>query len=1045
MRQKPENSKPASEGLQDKMNKPASCISRKDIRNYFLLFGIGLGVIYWIIESIIHAIVFQKGTLIEQIFTSNVYDIGLRLLVLGIFLMLSAYAQLLFNRHKQAEKDLVSEQQRLFYILDNLPASVHIKAQDYSIRFANRIFRECFGAPEGKKCYEVLYKRKEPCEKCPPFRTFEKKRPQQRNVINPNGRIYEVYDYPLADDNDLPLLLELSLDITDRKRADEELTEYRLHLEQIVQERTEKLTTANKQLQAEIMERNQTEEALERSTRQNKLILESVGEGIYGVDLSGNTTFVNLSAVNITGYEVKELIGRHQHEILHHSKPDGSHYPHEECPIYAAMKDGLTRHTTDEVFWRKDGTSFPVEYVSTPIQEKGVIVGAVVIFKDITERKRMDEELRKSQTQMAEAQKLALVGSWDWDTSMDRMSWSEEFGRILGAEYSGIPGVEYVGLEYKGQNLSLEEGLMKYVHTADRDYLRSIFQEARINKKPFTCQHRIIRPDGSLRVVRGRGGVFSDAAGSPVKIVGFVQDVTEMKKAEDAVRESEKKYRQLVENAQEGIWAIDVEGKTTFTNPCMAKMLGYTVDEMIRKPVSSFMDEQGAALFGRSFELRKQGVKERHDIEILHKDGSRVYVSVDSSPLLDEDENFVGAIALLLNITERKRAEEEKEKVQAQLLQSQKMEAIGILAGGIAHDFNNLLTTIQGYTSMVMMKLDNSGRLFRDLNQVHLAADRAAGLTRQLLLFSRKQPTLPVSLNLNRTIDNLLKMLQRLIGEDITVSTDMEPSLWPIQADESNIDQVIMNLVVNARDAMPKGGTISIKTESVTLDEEQATIISEGRPGQFVCLSIADTGVGMDKEIIDRIFEPFFSTKGLGKGTGLGLSVVYGIVKQHEGWINIYSEPGQGSVFKTYLPASSYKSKNKLKETIPVHTIQGKGERILLVEDEEGVRNLTTRALRENGYVVVEAASTQEALDTFEQEKGNFHLVLSDVVLPDQTGLELVDQILRRQPKIRILLVSGYTDQKSEWVTIRKKGFRFVPKPYTMPDLLRSVRELIET
>jgi len=1268
------------------MNKPACRI--KNIKDYLLLFGIGLGVLYWIIESIIHTLVFHNGTLLEQIFTPNLYDIGLRLLVLCIFILLSAHAQFMIKKCRRVENGLRAEQQRLFSILDNLPACVHIQARDYSIRFANRIFRERFGAPEGKKCYEVLVKRKEPCEECPTFRAFETKSPQF-NVVTPNnGRVYEVYDYPLTDDNGSPLLLELSIDITERrqaeeairtsemklrtlfeealnpimvvdesgryidansaalkflectkeellgkedlpgksvwdfspphlseqqkkehtpfmarrtievdylvrgriktlllnsipltisgqsvlygigqditerkkvegalreseekfrlvtetvqdvfwmntpglketiyvspayekiwgrsldslykepfsfidaihpddreqvlkeieenpagrwdfeyrlvrpdgsilwiqdrgfpiwdengqiskiigvatditgrKRAEEELNKYRSHLEQIVQERTEKLTTANSQLQAEIIERNRTKDALDRFTRQNELILDAVGEGIYGVDLWGNTTFVNSSAVKITGYEPDELIGHHQHEILHHSKPDESFYPQEECPIYAAMKDGLIRHTTDEVFWRKDGTSFPVEYVSTPIKEKGTIVGAVVIFKDITERRRMDEELRQSQAQMAEAQKLASVGSWDWDISADRMTWSEECGRIL-----GIAG--------KGLDLSLEEGLMKYVYPADRHYLRSIFEDARLHKKPFTCQHRIVRPDGSLRIVRGRGGVFSGAAsgagGSPVKIVGFIQDVTEMKKAEDALRESEKKYRQLIENAQEGIWAIDAQSLTTFANPRMAEIVGYTVDEMIGKPVSLFMDEQGAALFSRSFELRKQGIKERHDMEILHKDGSRVYATIDSSPIIDDDGNFVGAIALVLNITERKRAEQEKEKVRAQLLQSQKMEAIGILAGGIAHDFNNLLTTIQGYTSMVMMKLDTSGRLFRDLNQVHLAADRAAGLTRQLLLFSRKQPQMPVSLNLNRTIDSLLKMLQRLIGEDITVSTSLDPSLWPIQADESSIDQVIMNLVLNARDAMPKGGSITIKTESVIMDEEQAACICEARPGQFVCLSIADTGTGMDKEIIDRIFEPFFTTKGLGKGTGLGLSVVYGIVKQHEGWINIYSEHEQGSVFKIYLPASSYKSRIKAEERIPVQEIQGRGERILLVEDEEGVRDLTSRALRENGYVVIEAASTQEALDIFEQEKGNFHLILSDVVLPDQTGLELADQLLRRQPNIQILLVSGYTDQKSEWITIRKKGFRFVQKPYALPDLLRSVRELIE-
>ncbi|MEW5803296.1 MAG: PAS domain S-box protein [bacterium] len=857
-------------------------------------------------------------------------------------------------------------------------------------------------------------------------------------VVQPDGSIRWVRDrgFPTKDEQGaLSRMIGVATDITERKRAERELNAYRCQLEQMVQERTEKLIAANRQLKDEIAERRLAEESLKRSIRQNELILEAVGEGIYGVDLKGNITFINPSAVHMTGYTPGELIGCQQHNIFHHSKPDGSPYFWEECPVYAAIKDGVSRHVSDDVFWKKDGRMFPVEYVSAPIQEEGTITGAVVVFKDITDRRRMEEELRKSQAQMTEAQRLAHVGSWDWDILTGEVTISEEFERI-------------VGFKSEGLNLSLEEYVGMFNSPDIKDNLMSVFKQTCQDKQPFEYQHQIFRLDGSTRIVRGRGGVSStDAAGNPLKLTGFIQDITEIKKAEDAVRESEKKYRQLVENAQEGIWAIDTVPITSFVNNRMAEMLGYTVQEMMGRPVSSFMDEDGAARFRHDFELRRQGIKQRHKVELIHKNGSRVYTSLDSSPILDEEGNFVGAIVLVTDITGEKRIEEEKEKIQAQLLQSQKLEAIGILAGGVAHDFNNLLTTIQGYTSMALKKVDKADRLSRDLNQVQLAAGRAADLTRQLLLFSRKQPTKPSCFNLNVTVDNLLKMLHRLIGEDITIGIALEPALWPIRADEGNIEQVIMNLVINARDAMPRGGEVGIKTENRILDEKSARGIAEARPGRFICLSITDTGMGMDKETISRIFEPFFTTKGVGKGTGLGLSVVYGIIKQHEGWITIDSESGHGSVFRIYLPAAtSLTPEDTVREATAVQgEVQGRGERILLVEDEEGVREMTARALRENGYCVAEAANVQDALDTFEQEKGDFHLVLSDVVLPDQTGLELIDRILLCRPDIRIMLASGYPDQKSEWASIREKGFRFVQKPYALTDLLRSVRELIES
>jgi nitrogen-specific signal transduction histidine kinase/CheY-like chemotaxis protein len=393
----------------------------------------------------------------------------------------------------------------------------------------------------------------------------------------------------------------------------------------------------------------------------------------------------------------------------------------------------------------------------------------------------------------------------------------------------------------------------------------------------------------------------------------------------------------------------------------------------------------------------------------------------------------------------RKQAEEEKEKIQAQLLQAQKMEAIGTLAGGIAHDFNNLLTTIQGYADLTMMKVDEADSLYRDLKQINLAAVRAADLTRQLLLFSRRQPMEFAPLNINRMVDDLLKMLERLIGEDIDINANLEPDIWTVRADKGNIEQVIMNLVINARDAMSEGGTINIKAENVILDEERCKVIPESRPGRFVCLSIEDTGVGMDKKTIRHIFEPFFSTKEVGKGTGLGLSVVYGIVKQHEGWINVYSEPGRGSIFKVYLPVSSVKLEDETEEKISLAGVQGRGERILLVEDEGSVRKFAARVLRKNGYIVFEAEDAKGALDIFAREEGNFHLIFCDVVLPDKDGLQLVEQLFSRKPELRVLMSSGYTDQKSQWSIIRERGFQFLPKPYTLVGLLQAVREGIRS
>jgi PAS domain S-box-containing protein len=540
---------------------------------------------------------------------------------------------------------------------------------------------------------------------------------------------------------------------------------------------------------------------------------------------------------------------------------------------------------------------------------------------------------------------------------------------------------------------------------------------------------------------------MTDKTGRIIYLVASATDITEIKRAQEAVQEAREYAESIVKTIREPLVVLDADLRVISANRSFYQAFKVIPEET----EGQFIYELG----NRQWDIPKlRELLERillqnisfDNFEVKHdfpQIGRRVML-LNARRLLRKSGEAAMILLAIEDITERKRAEEEKAKIQAQFLQAQKMEAIGILAAGVAHDFNNLLTTIQGYTHLAMMEVDKTTSLYRDLKEIHLAAVRAADLTRKLLLFSRKHPIDLSPLNINRTVDDLLKMLNRLIGEDIAVNTDLEPDLWTVQADAGNIEQVIMNLAVNARDAMPEGGKLTIKTENVTIDEDYCKVFPHARPGKYVCLSVEDTGTGMDKEIIQHIFEPFFSTKEAGRGTGLGLSVVYGIVKQHKGWINVHSEPGRGSTFKVYLPAFSAKLEDETKEKSSLEEFQGSGERILLVEDEKGVRELTKKILRKNGYVVFEAANAKEALDIFEKERGKFHLVLSDVVLPDKSGLQLVHQLLSFKPELRVILSTGYTDEKSQWPIIREKGFRVLQKPYNLPDMLRAIRDAIK-
>jgi signal transduction histidine kinase/CheY-like chemotaxis protein len=433
-----------------------------------------------------------------------------------------------------------------------------------------------------------------------------------------------------------------------------------------------------------------------------------------------------------------------------------------------------------------------------------------------------------------------------------------------------------------------------------------------------------------------------------------------------------------------------------------------------------------------------------YSYEVIRKDGAERFHELVASLMRDGNGKPIGFRGISHDITERKRAEEGKRKLEAQLNQAQKMEAIGILAGGVAHDFNNLLTSIIGYAELALMDLGKNSRVNQSLDEILKAGHRAAGLTRQLLAFSRKELIRPEVLNFNSLIMNFEKMLRRLIREDIDIVSVCSPDLWQVEADPGQMEQVVMNLAVNARDAMPKGGKLTIETANVELNEDYFRDHGvENQAGPYVMLAVTDTGTGMDKETRARIFEPFFTTKGLGRGTGLGLSTVYGIVKQNKGHIWVYSEPEKGTTFKVYFPRVGVETEVAKREEVPVRSLEG-SETILVVEDDEMLRKMAVKMLKGYGYRLITARNGEDALEIAGSHDGPVHLLLTDVVMPGMTGLDLAEQLKSRFPEIKVLYMSGYTDNVIADHGVLEKDVNFIQKPFSREGLGGKVREVLD-
>ena len=758
----------------------------------------------------------------------------------------------------------------------------------------------------------------------------------------------------------------------------------------------------------------------EEQTRLNALVLDQIQDCVTVTDMEGRIQYVNNSQCETVKRSRDELIGQ-SIAIL------GAN------PLRGATQDEILAATLAHGAWQgevvniaTDGREITVNCRTQVVRdEQGRVVALAGFGTDITEQKRAADINRKLAA-IVESTDDAIIGK-DLDGVIT--SWNLGAERMYGytaAEILGRPIADLVPPD------RIDE---------PRRFIEIIRNHGHLRHYETTRLHK----DGTSIDVSITVSAVLDQSGAVVGISTIARDVSDRKQAERSLRESESRFRTLFEKAGLGVAVIDLPShRFVQVNQKYCDFLGYTQREMSALAIEAITHPDDIAASVQQLdrltacEINQYTLEKRY----IAKDGATVWANVTVSALGDASESNRYHMVIAEDITNRKLAEEEKARLEEQLRQSQKMEAVGQLAGGIAHDFNNLLLIITGYTAMVIERLSSDSEDRADLEEVHKAAERAASLTRQLLTFSRRQVMQPVRLDLNLLIEDDLKMVRRVIGEHIELR--YMPSDQPaiIQADKGQLGQVVMNLCVNARDAMDTGGALTIRTDVVAFDEHYCDRHSWARPGRFVLLEMTDTGRGMDNHTRTHLFEPFFTTKEVGQGTGLGLSTVYGIVRQNAGLIDVESEPGQGSVFRVYFPSVNSPAETHV-QAADTQTTTG-AETILVAEDEDGVRKLLRRILESSGYTVLTAIDGEDALAVFEQHENDIALAILDVMMPKLSGRQVMERIQARCPRMRFLFASGYSPDAIHTDFVVDEGIRLVPKPYQKSSLLKAIRDELD-
>ncbi|MDP9347876.1 MAG: PAS domain S-box protein [Gemmatimonadota bacterium] len=770
--------------------------------------------------------------------------------------------------------------------------------------------------------------------------------------------------------------------------------------------------------EAEIrVERRRAEEALRESQRALSTLLSNLPGMVYRSQNDPDWTmeFVSEGCLALTGYSSGEILGE---SAVPFSKQI---YPEDRGAVWAEVQSAVrdkrpfrleyrlrTKRGEEKWVWEQGQGIFSPE---------GELLALEGFITDITERKRAEEALHQAEEQYRLLFEDNPHPMWVYDP---------ETLAFLAANHTAVLQYGYSREEFLAMKIldlhppedlpALLEGLSRVGHLDRVD----------IGK------HR--KKDGTIIDVEitGRSLIF---AGRRARIA-LGQDITERTRAAEALKESEARFRSVVESLGEGLLVTDLDDRVLYANARIEEVFGYTPDELVGRIAYEVLHPgEGAERFRSALERRMQNVSDTYEMQVRRKDGKRIWIRVIGTPLRDAAGTIVGTVGAIADITERRQLEE-------QLRQSQKMDAIGRLAGGVAHDFNNMLMAIKSNAHFLLMDLPEDDPLREDAREIDQAADRAASLTRQLLAFSRQQVLQPQVLDLNAVVSQTEKMLRRLIGADVELVTELGPGLGPVEADPGQMEQVLLNLAVNARDAMPGGGRIVIRTANAEIDGQAARFYPHLEPGTpAVVLSVSDTGTGIDRETRERIFDPFFTTKEQGKGTGLGLSTVYGIVKQSGGYIWLESEVGRGSTFSIHLPRVQAEPAPAGPDRAPA--ARPRSATVLLVEDEEGVRRVARKMLERSGFTVIEASDGEEALRLCAGREEVIDLVVTDVVMPGMGGGELVERLAALRPGIRVLFMSGYTDEAVEKHGTLVPGAFYIQKPFAPEILVSKVVEML--
>lgn len=866
----------------------------------------------------------------------------------------NAQLQQEITERQRAEQTLMTERNLLRTLIDNLPDQIYVKNRESQFMLINPAVMHDLGVsvPDeaiGKTDFDF-----HPPELAAQYYADEQAILQSgQPLVNKDesnvdhetgGRTWVLATkVPLYNSQGKVVgLVGIGRDITERRKAEEALRQARAELEQRVEARTLELRQANEQLTEEIEERKRVELALRQSEERYRNLVESAPDVVYTLSTEATFTSLNPAFERITGWSQTEWQGRSYAPLLHP----------EDLPLALTLHDQVMQGKTPPIFelrvLTRKGGYIVGEFTTTPLWHEEAVVGVLGIARDITRRKRAEEEIQRRNRE------LALLN------------------QVIAAS------VTETELEAILEIVCRELALAFDVPQAGATLVNEKKTEARVVAEYLTPG----RPSG-------------------------LDDI------------------------------IPVEG-----NPSYQYLLNH------KTPLVLDDAQNDPRLATVKNLVRRRGTRSLLLIPFLIEGevvGSLGLDAIERRSFSTEEVSLAWSVAKQVSgVLARLRLDQERRRLEAQYYQAQKMEAIGRLTGGVAHDFNNILTVIMGYCGFILDDLGQNHPLRQDVEQVQKAAERATSLTRQLLAFSRQEILRPRVLNLNDIVINIEKMLQRLIGEDVDLVTMLEPQLGRVKADPGQLEQVIMNLVVNARDVMPQGGKLTIETANIYLDEEYARQHVDVVAGPYIMLAVSDTGLGMDAETQARIFEPFFTTKELGQGTGLGLATVHGIVHQSGGHIWVYSELGHGTIFKIYLPQIEAMAEVIKPEPISVTSRRGT-ETILLVEDEAMVREFAQRALVGQGYNVLEARDGVEAYDVCIAYEGPIHLLLTDVVIPGgMSGPQLAKKLILLHPELKVLYMSGYTGNAIVHHGVLDPGIAFLQKPFVLADLIRKVREVLD-